>query len=298
MEDYLTSITTTEIPVLDHGRVHLIDCHPRLCPPGYTPEFRIVEAARVSFGGGLKTPEEDRKLIRYLYNNQHTSPLEMCSVTFALKIPKAVAIQLYRHRTSTFSHFNEFSQRYAECDETQIGVYNPLDWRSPSGEYPGIRSQCTVNKQSSVPEVNPEKRDLIIDLMTKANEHQAAIHHLYHQMIAAGCAKEIARFWLPMSEYTIMYVQYDLNNLLKMLALRDEAHTQYETQVVARAMHDLAAQCFPTVFTAYRERIGVLTLLPKEVEAIQKQQLLSTTSVSDRRAFQHKLMLLGLKSAD
>lgn len=287
--DFMSQISKTEIPVLDIGLVKLIDFSPRICPVGYNPEFRIAQAARVSFGKGLKTVEEDTRLVEYLYKHFHTSPFEMCSVTLALKIPKAVAIQLYRHRTSTFSHFNEFSQRYAECTD-EIGVYNPLRWKKEE-EFPGIRTQDTVNKQGSK-EASVEQIERIKVLMEEANHHQERIHSLYHAMIAEGCAKEIARFWLPMSEYTIMYVQYDLNNLLKMLSLRDEAHTQYETQVVAKAISDLCSQIFPNVFREYQSMRSSITLTPSEVTAIQTGNPLETASKSARAELEHKRTLL------
>lgn len=45
-------------------------------------------------------------------------------------------------------------------------------------------------------------RDEVANLMKIANEHKTSIHELYHKMIAAKVAPEIARFWLPNGQYT------------------------------------------------------------------------------------------------
>jgi len=282
----------TTVPVLDHGSVTLTDFHPRMCPSGYTPEYRIVEAARVSTGRGLRTLAEDTALIRYLCTHHHTSPLEMCSISLALKIPKAMAIQMFRHRTATFSHFNEFSQRYAECSDTDLGVYNPLDWEH------GLRVQDPTNKQGSVPIATDDPRQgHLLHLCCQANIHQREIQGIYHKMIEAGMAREVARFWLPMSEYTMVYVQFDLNNLIKFLTLRDDVGAQREIVEVAKAIHTLAAQLFPTVFAIYEGQRNSLTLNPSEVTAIRGHQLLASTSKSEQKAFQNKLDQLGLSPA-
>jgi thymidylate synthase (FAD) len=60
----------------------------------------VVQAARVSYGQGAKTPEEDRNLIRYLMRNKHTSPFEMVEFKFHIKAPIFVFRQWQRHRAA------------------------------------------------------------------------------------------------------------------------------------------------------------------------------------------------------
>lgn len=67
-----------ELPVLDKGFVKVIDILPRMIPDNYTADYVVVEAARVSTQKGLKSPQEDKKLLTYLYENQHDTPFEMC----------------------------------------------------------------------------------------------------------------------------------------------------------------------------------------------------------------------------
>jgi thymidylate synthase (FAD) len=287
MEDYMKTISEdykntegVKIDVLGTGEVRLVDFSPRMCPKGRTPEYRIAQAARVSYGKDLSTAEKDAGLIRYLYRNNHTSPFEMCSVTFRLKVPKAVAFQIYRHRTAKFGHFNEFSQRYSQSDDDVTGVWNPLDFDE------SIRVQSKVNHQGGVVSIGKEKNE-IYDLMVQANILQKKTYNIYTEMLQKGCAKEVARFWLPMSEFTIMYVQFDLNNLLKFLELREDSHAQLETRKVANAMHLIASKIFPTVFAEYKKRKDNIKFDTAEI--LHLMQSKEITSVSSKKELVDKL---------
>ena len=96
------------------GFVKLVKVSPETHTVGYTPEYLAAKAARLSYGSDNKSAAADKSLIEYLVRHKHTSPLEMCSVTFCMKMPVAICRQLLRHRTGKF---NEFSQRYTEVPE-------------------------------------------------------------------------------------------------------------------------------------------------------------------------------------
>ena len=97
--------------VLDKGFIRLIDY--------MGDDARIVQAARTSYGDGTKTVSEDEGLIRYLIENQHTSPLEQVNFTFHVKLPIFVARQFVRHVTA---RLNEVSARYVQL---------PSEWYVP-----------------------------------------------------------------------------------------------------------------------------------------------------------------------
>ncbi len=59
----LDEILGQKFPVLDHGFVRVVDYMGN--------DGAIVQAARVSYGGGTKTPQEDANLIRYLMRHRH-----------------------------------------------------------------------------------------------------------------------------------------------------------------------------------------------------------------------------------
>ena len=57
-------------PVLDNGFVRIIDYMGN--------DEAIIQAARVSYGKGTKSINDDKGLLRYLLRHQHTTPFEMC----------------------------------------------------------------------------------------------------------------------------------------------------------------------------------------------------------------------------
>ena len=67
---YLESVLGHAFPVLDHGFIRCIDFMGN--------DDAIVQAARVSYGKGTKTTQDDRGLIRYLMQHWHSTPFEMC----------------------------------------------------------------------------------------------------------------------------------------------------------------------------------------------------------------------------
>jgi len=113
-----------EYKCLDKGFVRLVDV--------MGDDNSIVQAARVSYGKGTKTYNEDRSLIRYLMRHSHTSPFEMVELKFHIKLPIFVARQWIRHRTA---NVNEYSGRYSEMRDE---FYLP--------EASEIRSQSSENK--------------------------------------------------------------------------------------------------------------------------------------------------------
>ncbi len=91
--------------VLDHGLVRVIDY--------MGDDAAICQAARVSYGKGTKSVQNDEGLIRYLMRHWHSTPFEMCEVKFHVKLPVFVARQWIRHRTA---NVNEYSGRYSILD--------------------------------------------------------------------------------------------------------------------------------------------------------------------------------------
>lgn len=222
--------------------VSLVSSHPETWPKGQISEHIIAAAARTSFNNfdQVATPERDSNLIRRLFKDKHTSPLEMASLTFEIKAPKFVTIQLLRHRTFKF---NEESQRYRQVDG---GYFHPSE--SPSLF---IRRQDQKNKQSSLQDeaLSEQVKEKVVSLENKLDE----IFEMYNELISMGVARECARFCLPMATWSTIVVQSDLNNLTKFLQLRLNSDAQLEIQLVARAMFQLGKQVFPVVLGAFEE---------------------------------------------
>ncbi len=205
--------------VLDKGFIELID--------SMGSDNTIVNAARVSYLGNSKGEESDRKLIRYLLKNGHTSPFEQVEFQFRVKCPLFVARQWMRHRTW---NYNEISRRYTSED---IDFYTQME----------LRKQSTDNKQMSDGILEDDKEMLAHILF-----HSETSLELYNYLVENGVAREQARMVLPQNMYTSFYAKTDLHNLFHFLKLRNHEHSQYEIRVYAEAIEELIKPIVPVAF--------------------------------------------------
>lgn len=243
MTEQLSSICK-EIKCLDKGFVRLVDF--------MGGDESIVQAARVSYGKGTKSVNEDRGLIRYLMRMKHSSPFEMVEFKFHIKLPVFSMRQIIRHRTAGV---NEYSGRYSEMkDEFYLPEPNK------------ITTQSTTNKQGSSEEVlpQPETFQAIFD----AEQKRAFID--YDQKLKSGMRRELARINLPVSVYTECYWKMDLHNLFHFLKLRLDPHAQYETRIFAEAIAELIKPIVPLAWEAFEDYIlGAVTFSKQEMKIIK-----------------------------
>lgn len=203
-------------------------------------DARIVQAARVSFGHDVMTtdPEKDKKLIRYLVKNDHTSPLEHVTFTFHVICPMFVARQWMRHRTWSY---NEISARYTEV---AMDFYFPDEWRE----------QSTSNKQASAgPIPSPFIQD---SLKVSYSEFLHRAEVMYNELLDAGVSREMARMVIPQAVMTRFYATVDLHNLLRFIQLRDHPHAQSEIREYAVAMKEMARTVAPVAVDAWDDFKG------------------------------------------
>lgn len=208
--------------------VKLVDCMPR-----EDLDAAIVQAARVSYGSGTKTINDDRALLRYLMRHKHTTPFEMVEFKFRIKCPIFVARQHMRHRTASV---NEISARYSVITNE---YYTP----SP------FRSQSLVNKQGSEePMEDLEVYSWYVESCEKAFQ-------TYTKMLDKGVSRELARCVLPQSTYTEFYWKINLHNLLHYLKLRMDSHAQKEIQDLANMIYAVVKEKAPVTAEAFEDYI-------------------------------------------
>lgn len=215
-----------------HGYVRYID--------HLGTDQRIVEAARVSYGGASKGEEADRRLLEYLFKMRHTSPFEQCNITYNIKMPIFVMRQFIRHRTF---RLNEWSGRYSILEDI---FYYPKIWR---------RQNTQGNKQGSIEDATPEWNHLNTDILKTI---YFDCYEAYQELLKRGVTKELARIVLPSGIYTEIYVNCDLHNLIHFFNLRTDSHAQKEIQDVAWAMLSIAEKLFPwtiALFDKYKPRM-------------------------------------------
>ncbi len=251
------------IECLDSGFVELVDVSPRLVKN--TPEEAIVRAARVSYANdsAVKTPQEDANLIRYLVENRHTSPLEMVDFSLKMCLPLAIATQILRHRTASV---NAMSHRYTSADSAVEEGVQP--WYKPVSKKEDIRYQSTLNRQTSE-KGSSEHEAEILHLFQEMDSLTGKIYEKYQRLLDLGCAREMARFYLPVGTYTVLYWKMDLHNLLNFLSLRLASDAQEEIRVYADAIYQLIKPLVPNVIQAFEaSRLHSVVLTQPEVEAV------------------------------
>ncbi len=243
----LEDMLFTPIPCLDHGFVRVIDY--------FGDDAAVVQAARVSYGKGTRKSSEDRQLIRYLMRHRHTTPFEMCEIKFHIKLPIFVARQWIRHRTASV---NEISGRYSLFTDE---YYTPNDTE--------MASQSADNKQGRGDALTGAAAENVHDYLTT---HSDASYALYTRLLTDhDLARELARVVLPVNYYTQWYWKIDLHNLLHFLALRMDAHAQYEIRVYAEAMARAAAAWVPLSYEAFEDyRLGAVSLSKQMIETVRR----------------------------
>lgn len=237
-------------PVLDHGFVRVVDY--------MGDDAAICQAARVSYGRGTKSVQNDEGLIRYLMRHWHSTPFEMCEIKLHVKLPVFVARQWIRHRTA---NVNEYSARYSILDR---------EFYIPAPEH--VAAQSEVNNQGRGATLEGEEAARVLEML-KADSTRA--YDNYQSMISTegqqGLARELARMNLPANIYTQWYWKVDLHNLFHFLRLRADAHAQYEIRVYAEEICKVVADWVPFAYGAFEEyRLGAQTLSATALDCVRR----------------------------
>lgn len=199
---------------------------------GKTPAEIIGYTARVSNPANQDNPNV-AGLLRYCFSHGHVSIFEMADFTFEITTSRAIAAQILRHR-----HFNyqEFSQRYAQVQS--IEKYK-------------ARLQDEKNKQNSF--YVPDDSDINIWFQEAQEKINKVAQETYEQALLQGIAKEQARFLLPMSVTTTMYMKGSLRSWIHYLAIRRGPETQKEHRDIADAIYEILKVEVPEVMKLLSE---------------------------------------------
>ena len=126
------------------------------------------------------------------------------------------------------------SQRYAEVTDFEAVQ---------------LRKSGTTNRQSS-----SEVFDPIIDGNIEASRlienHLKESEDLYKSLLSAGVAKECARFVLPLTTQTKIYMKGSIRSWLTYLNIRLDTHTQLEHRQIAVEIADIFTAQFPNITRA------------------------------------------------
>lgn len=233
-----------EIKILDHGYLKLIEAWGtgvvgKDIPSSYDNETfledyecGIIEAARQSTQGSFRGWDRDEKLLKYMYDNKHSTPFEFAGMVIEVKAPIMVFREWHRHRTQSY---NEMSARYA-----------PL----PDVNYIPTVDRCIVvpgtNKQASGVSDRVPTHAEVLDWLENYLLHSYTIaQKAYDKGLEIGIPKEVARLPVPVGRYTQMRASTNLRNWLAFLTLRMAPNAQYEIRMYANALAKIMRKTFP-----------------------------------------------------
>ena len=196
---------------------------------GLTSEEIVAAIAR---HGVIK--EDNGRLVKYLMDSKHWSPLDMINFGFEIETSRAIGRQLLRHWSIKPQ---EHSQRYS--DRVQ---FEPIELRR---EHPTNRQSSTEVFDPDLAQ-HPDEEGMMAD--KQINRVLEFIRDTYLRMLDAGVAKECARMILPECTTTTMTMNGSLRSWLAFLNVRMDKHTQKEAVEIATLVGEALEKELPNVF--------------------------------------------------
>ena len=188
--------------------------------------------------------ENGGKLVKYLMDNKHWSPLQHISFGFKIETRRSISAQIFRHRSL---NGQEWSLRYAE----------PLGFEEIE-----LRKEHPTNRQSS-----SEVFDPVLDIVDynfgeiKASDRiqklMYDVENLYKELIESGVAKECARDILPLCTKTTIHITGTLRDLLGFLNTRCDVHAQLEIRDIATRIGEELEKELPEIMSTIDWRNGL-----------------------------------------
>jgi len=189
-----------------------------------TPDAEKV----MTYCARVSSPHQDsdqlKGLLTYCIKNKHWSVFEMATMCIEIETSRAIAQQILRHRSF---HFQEFSQRYAEVKGIEL--------------YPA-RRQDTKNRQNSTDDLDIST-ELWFDRVQEEMGEFAMTQ--YNYALSLGIAKEQARFLLPLSTTTRLYMHGTVRDWIHYVSLRIENGTQKEHKDIANSIKKIMMKELP-----------------------------------------------------
>jgi len=186
-------------------------------------EKLIAYCARVS-NPKNQDNEDYKNLLQYCIKNKHWSIFEMANMCVEIETSRAISAQILRHKSF---NFQEFSQRYAKVQDFEL--YN-------------ARRQDEKNRQNSIDNLSKKTKEWF-ELTQK--DVQCISMTAYHDSLKKGIAKEQARFLLPMSISTKLYMSGSIRSWIHYLDLRCGNGTQKEHKEIAESIKKIFIKEFP-----------------------------------------------------
>lgn len=207
----------------------------------YDVQELIAFCARVSNPSNQFNTETSDKLIKYLINHQHWSPLEMVSACLEIETTRDIARQILRHRSFSFQ---EFSQRYADPTKDLTFVIREARLQDQKNRQNSIDLDLTNDDHRRLAYQWEQMQQRVIDQASEA----------YNWAVQHGIAKEQARAVLPEGNMgSRLYVNGTLRSWIHFIQVRSGHGTQKENVLIARNCAQVISEIFPMANTFVSE---------------------------------------------
>ncbi len=249
------------INILDHGYVELIEpwgtgrgSHATLAEntemvayQGPDFEVGIIEAARQSTQGAFRGWDEDAKLLKHLYNNQHSTPFEFAGMVLEVQAPIFVFREWHRHRTQSY---NEMSARYAPLPD----LYYEPEYDVVLERAKAASASRNKMEQGIAPWTDDETAGFWLEALDQTYRQ---CERVYQTAMAKGIPKELARLVMPVGHYSRMRASANLRNWLAFMTLRCDPNAQWEIRQYALATEELIKHTFPKTHSLWATKFWV-----------------------------------------
>ena len=200
------------------------------------PDAIIAAVAR---HGTIK--EDGGKLIRFLIDHAHWSPLEHCHYTFLIECSRGIATQILRHKSGHFQQSSTRYEQHPEVEEIEFRLRHESNRQSSTTPVGVVYS----DRYTLLPD-GTDKTDLAGKLAFKAIK---SIHQAYEALIEAGVAYETARDILPIATRTRLHFTANLRDFFSFLNVRCDEHAQKEIRDIATLMGEELEKYHPSMQT-------------------------------------------------
>lgn len=183
--------------------------------------------AAVARHGTIK--DDGGKLIRYLIDHAHWSPLEHVHYTFLIECSRGIATQILRHKSGHFQQSSTRYEQHPEMEEIEFRLRHESNRQSSTTPVGRLCSIEGITEHILMPDGTAATDSAVI----KAEHAIKKIQEAYRQLIEAGIAYETARDILPIATRTRLHFTANLRDFLAFLNVRCDEHAQKEIRQIA-----------------------------------------------------------------
>jgi thymidylate synthase (FAD) len=212
--------------------------------------LKVVNSARISYNKSKQEfDDKDKKLTRFLWTNEHTSPFRHIFYTFHIKAPLFVFRQWMKYQVGSVWKTFEINGEDVKLDiiDHFYDDDKGCSWNEVSGRYVELKPEFYFpeklrgnpphgNKQVSMEDAYMGPVEYNLNQMHHAVDRAYAI---YEGLLKTGVAREVARMILPQNIYSEAYWTCSLQSVIHFLHQRLKNDAQFEIRKYAEGIYNL-----------------------------------------------------------